>query len=1506
MVLHMRLLAVVTVGVVCAALAGCPPQPVLFVTPLAIDLGTGKTTETFRITNTGGGTLTWSVSEDLPWLSLSRETPEEEKQGITLTGETTGGMEVIKITADRTVLGPGVSRGTIAITSNGGNEEVLVSISQPAVPMLDVNPRSLDLGTDQTASTLTISNMGLAPLEWSITVPPTAPWLSVTPRSGVVTDFQGSTGVEVTVNRQGLAAGDYTASLTVTSNDTDLVIPVTLRVVALSVSPGHLGLGTIRQPANSLVAVANNGAAPISYTATANDPFLTVTPASGDLPGNLSANITVTVNPAGLAPGGYTGSVTISADGGAISQTVSVAFAVSGFSVSTALVNFGQIEDSETRTFTITNTAPDPVNFSISVPPAAAQWLSVSPRTGALSGQQVITVTADPTRVAPGAFNADLRIEHDGLIDVVGVSLFSVEPPTLVVVPSFVDFDTTFVERQLTLWNSGSDTVAWRINTADFPAWLSLTPVVAGVASGSVAGDENAILTLRADRSVVQDDETDFEFTFTVEAVSGAEDPVEVRVHMAIPRVPELTFEADGVDIQGRPTVSFPVSVTEKTVRIANDGNGPLFWSITGFEGLNYILSVSPSQGTLDPGAEVRPTITVTREGLTYLGAQPPLLLTTNDPLNLQTVFIAEIQVAKQVLVIGRPGTLAFGRDISSDIFEVANGGDPDEIMDFRITTSKEWLSVFPETGSSVGTAIDIKDWQTISVSVDRSLLEEESAAAQITVTAFTVRDGEQVPVEGVEPLVIPVSVEVPTLSIETAFPRLRVPSLVRTVLLLRNLRSQPIKLPTQTLNSVAEKFTLIENGIVSEITESSKFLAGPERIRGNVLILLDYSGSMQDSAGKVLEPAIADAPNPLQALYDSCIPQLIDSMPANYRIALAVMNERSASGGTGALRQIFPSDGEPFFSANKAAVQARYDSIAVIDNGATVLLPALQQASRLLSAEDQDMGLIPFDDADVKALICVTDGRLTTNDQLTLADVTQELQARYVRFFPIGWGQQVFADPLVRIAVPTGGHFYATRTQPTTERDSFGNLIRLPIAETMQDWCIDSSASDPCDQSLGRDLASQVILSYVTLRNETSVNLTGRLSFNDPTDQISPCIDEQGDISGSFTRNQLNYAVYDGDPRLGQLSLRTEGIADDGTAEVVLRLEYMPRNVSQIVLDFGVDLPAPFTVSVTPVPNTQGGAISTWNVTPATVTSENTFTVTLSSPDGTPLRYADFGDLIRLRFAGINAPFSLTTNVTDPVFSATEPDQKFFVVPPVFLVGDSPTFAPAFPQPVLAATPAIVEGTGGARRVNLGTDEPNLTIDIYNGGGYLEIADTVRAVLDWTLEGDFVPGNAFTITPLDSTGTATDIVTPSTVVITPNRRLAPGTYSGDFIFRYQIPISNGLAFSGRLFTVSFVVLEGAGMVSTNSLDFGTDEVGLEFSVTNTGQGTLGWSVPDVTFPPWLSTTLSSGNLGPAESNVFQIRVDRSVVPPNSYTFGMPVNFSTGLTEVVQVMMTVP
>ena len=100
---------------------GSEPVPALSVSPTSHDFGTSETNYQFTVKNTEGETLSWNASESLDWLSLSK-TSGSLGAGIS---------ENVTATVSRTGKSPGTYNGTISLTSNGGNQDVSVSIIVP-------------------------------------------------------------------------------------------------------------------------------------------------------------------------------------------------------------------------------------------------------------------------------------------------------------------------------------------------------------------------------------------------------------------------------------------------------------------------------------------------------------------------------------------------------------------------------------------------------------------------------------------------------------------------------------------------------------------------------------------------------------------------------------------------------------------------------------------------------------------------------------------------------------------------------------------------------------------------------------------------------------------------------------------------------------------------------------------------------------------------------------------------------------------------------------------------------------------------------------------------------------------------------------------------------------------------------------------------------------------------------------------------------------------------------
>lgn len=187
--------------------------PILKATPQRLDFGNDTTTLALDISNTGKGELQWSVSEELDWLSCQPTS-----------GKTTNESSSVVVTVSRAKLERGSYSGTLVISSNGGSQTIPVTISAGNIA-LKVEPTELDFGTLTNSTRLTLRNIRTGNIEYQIES--SADWLVVSKKSGTVTQTDY---VNAIVTREGLSAGKYNATITISSNSENIVIPVKMEV----------------------------------------------------------------------------------------------------------------------------------------------------------------------------------------------------------------------------------------------------------------------------------------------------------------------------------------------------------------------------------------------------------------------------------------------------------------------------------------------------------------------------------------------------------------------------------------------------------------------------------------------------------------------------------------------------------------------------------------------------------------------------------------------------------------------------------------------------------------------------------------------------------------------------------------------------------------------------------------------------------------------------------------------------------------------------------------------------------------------------------------------------------------------------------------------------------------------------------------------------------------------------------------------------------------------------
>jgi hypothetical protein len=275
-------------------------DPELSVDPLMVDFPGNVDVNFFNITNTGGGILNWDIVENIDWLDP----------------DVTSGVNdrLVFLTVDRTGLTPGQYQGNVDVTSNGGNETVAITMTVPEpVPVLGYSPPSLSFpyGVDQLP--LNIFNSGEGTLDW--TIAPDVAWLGVDQGAG-----SGDATINVTVDRTGLADGNYGGNLLITSNGGNANVPVMLTVLTqpvLSVNPTLL-LFT-QTTTLKFFQITNLGAPTLEWSTSADEPWIQIQPPQS---GSGDAEVWVQIDLGQLPPGQQTGHVDVTSNGGDAQVTI--------------------------------------------------------------------------------------------------------------------------------------------------------------------------------------------------------------------------------------------------------------------------------------------------------------------------------------------------------------------------------------------------------------------------------------------------------------------------------------------------------------------------------------------------------------------------------------------------------------------------------------------------------------------------------------------------------------------------------------------------------------------------------------------------------------------------------------------------------------------------------------------------------------------------------------------------------------------------------------------------------------------------------------------------------------------------------------------------------------------------------------------------------------------------------------------------------------------------------
>jgi hypothetical protein len=543
-------------------------------------------------------------------------------------------------------------------------------------PALVVEPTGLNFGYIYDTLAFEVFNAGGGTLAWNVSE--SLSWLELSPTGGI-----NAGEVIVTVDRTALAAGTYNGDISLSSNAGNKTITVFVTVLPtdpiLRVTPDALTFEgrTEDQP----LFIFNDGIPGLTWTASGDQPWLSVSPPAGVDAGG----VTVTVDRTGLSEGTYSGNVSVTSNGG--NQTVPVTLIV--------LPPYPILELSKTslflppsktqRSVDITNGGGVDLEWNLT---GDQSWLSVLPPSGV--NDVSVTVTVDRAGVPYGDHFGHLFVGSNGGSDTITVEM-QVGYPTLAFSPTEFHFGPAGTDDTLTVWNSRGGDLEWSVY--DPAGWLTRSP-----SSGTNFGEVH----LHVDRTGMGNGT----FTAWLSLTSNGGN-TNILVSM-VNEIPVLQVSPA--------SLSFAWTEDEKYLDIINDGDDDLSWNVTGDR---TWMSASPASGFNDGQVAV----TIDRTGLAdgpYAGS---LTVTSNGGTRIVPV---DMWSGPRPVLHVEPAFLDFTPADTVATFDITNQGDGD--LNWTLSTHDAWIDILPPLSGP--------NDATVTVHVHPDAISGGSRYGQITVAS--------------------------------------------------------------------------------------------------------------------------------------------------------------------------------------------------------------------------------------------------------------------------------------------------------------------------------------------------------------------------------------------------------------------------------------------------------------------------------------------------------------------------------------------------------------------------------------------------------------------------------------------------------------------------------------------------------------------------------------------------------------------------------------------------
>jgi uncharacterized membrane protein len=479
---------------------------------------------------------------------------------------------------------------------------------------LQVSPSALTFsatsdGTDPSPQTVVLSSNRERERTWTATE--NVPWITVTPSSGTIATETDTVSVRATA--AGLAAGSYSANVTITETSQNgrirrTILPVTLSVTGSAAAPSiQLSMSSLTfsgtagstNPAPKTFSISNTGGGTLTWTVNDTAGWLILSPTSGTNTGSVTASIAAS----GLAAGTYSTTVTVSAPG-ATAKTLAVTLAItqatstSGFSVSPASLAYTGTVGGPNQVLgvTLTNTGTsiltvtwfDSINWLIAT---SGDMVTIAP-----GGSATISHTASTAGLTAGTYSGTATISGGGTTKQVPITMTVTSgsiTPAIGFSPTNLTFTGTVgganpAPKPISISNTGSGTLPW--TASDNAAWLALSPV-SGTNSGTVtasvnmtglvAGTYNSIVTITASGS--SNSPRQIPVSFILSAATAGTATLTWNASTESDLIGYKVYRGTASGIYGAPLTTLPKATTNYTAAGLQNGT-TYFFVITAYD----------------------------------------------------------------------------------------------------------------------------------------------------------------------------------------------------------------------------------------------------------------------------------------------------------------------------------------------------------------------------------------------------------------------------------------------------------------------------------------------------------------------------------------------------------------------------------------------------------------------------------------------------------------------------------------------------------------------------------------------------------------------------------------------------------------------------------------------------------------------------------------------------------------------------------------------------------